>query len=141
MKEKISALTTIATPTVTYLGAFKDTRFSNPGGAGFASGEFILIVDVLVSNDTPNQAHFDATDFSLKDIEDNVFDLLRNSSVGSQPRFVGGVTGLPGGRSEIKSRDLKPGEKVKGSLLFYITKNVSEFTITHGDTSERITVQ
>ena len=55
----------------------------------------------------------------------------------SQPRFVSGVSDLPGGRIELDGQELAPSETVTGSLVFYVPKPVRTFSFSyHGTTTE-----
>jgi len=101
-------------------------------------GEFFLIVDITARNPDPAKpADFSVYDFRLKGPDTTVFPLVEQSPVATQPRFAGGVENLPGGRIQILSQQLAPGETVKGSLVFYVPKPVSSFTLTyHGSTQQ-----
>jgi hypothetical protein len=137
LEMKLADEAVIRTPRVTYGEVIS---FSS-SGAGFTDGETILAVDIVVTNVTANNAEFDAEDFRLKDSDKNTYELLRASSVGSQPRFVGGITGIPGGRSEIRSQELQPEESVKGTILFYVTRPLKEVSITHDGKSKQIRIE
>lgn len=100
-------------------------------------GAYFLIVDVTVANPDPQrEAFFSTYDFRLKGPDATAYPILEQSPVASEPRFLSGVSDLPGGRIQVQSQQLAPSETVKGSLVFFVTKPVSEFTITyHGQTT------
>ncbi len=109
-----------------------DTWFLHEG-----TGAFLLIVDVTVTNpDADRDAYFSPYDFRLKGLDGTVYPLIDQSPVASQPRFLSGVSDLPGGRIQVGSQGLAPAETIKGSLVFYVPKPVQKFSITYrGQTS------
>ena len=104
------------------------------------TGEFLLIVNVTARNPDPTKpAELSVYDFRLKGPDNTVYPLLEQSPVATQPRFAGGVENLPGGRIQISSQQLAPGETVKGSLVFFVPKPVSRFTLTYHGTTQQLT--
>jgi len=101
----------------------------------FGAGEFLLVVDLTVSNpDTEDIAFFSTSSFKLKGPDNTVYPLLADSPVGRQPRFISGVTGLPDGRIEIRSQALEPGEVIRGVVVFYVTAAALEtFVISYDE--------
>lgn len=123
------------TPDISFGTVLKDGSWFDYLG----TGEFLLIVDVTARNPDPAKpADFSVYDFRLKGPDNTVYPLLEQSPVATQPRFAGGVENLPGGRIQISSQQLAPGETVKGSLVFYVPKPVSRFTLTYHGTTQQL---
>lgn len=124
-----------STPTI----AFESTLRYAEGS--FDEDQYLLVVDILVTNDTDTVGFFSTYDFELKAPDQTRYAILALSAVASQPRFISGIQTLPGGRVEIQSQALDPGESVRGSVVFYVTDpSVTDFTITYHDTQYDFTV-
>jgi hypothetical protein len=94
---------------------------------------FVLVVDVTVTNpDTDRDAYISSTQFRLKGPDGTWFPPAERSPVattyGYYPLFL---KRMPGGRLPLEYLTLGPSETAKASLLFYVSKPVTEFTISY----------
>ncbi len=127
--------TAMVVPTVTYGAALEQT------GLFAGSQAYLLVLDVTVHNPSgTDAAQFSTFDFRLKGPDQTVYPLLESSAVAGQPRFARGVEGLPGGRVQIQGQQLAAGETVRGSLVFYVTKPVTTFTVVYHGTTRTVRV-
>jgi cell division protein FtsB len=117
-----------------YDAVLGESKWFEPEG----SGAFLLIIDVRVHNpDAERPAYFSPYDVRVKGPDDAVYPLLEASPVASQPRFVSGVSDLPGGRIQLSGQELAPSETVTGSLVFYVPKRVDTFSVSYrGQTTQ-----
>jgi outer membrane murein-binding lipoprotein Lpp len=102
---------------------------------------FLLVVDVVVAdNDAEKDAFVSQGDFRLKGLDDSLYLLADESPASSRSDYRRVVGHLPGGRIQLRHLTLGPSETVKGSLVFYVNKAVSRFTITYGGTTTALSL-
>jgi outer membrane murein-binding lipoprotein Lpp len=88
-------------------------------------GSFVLVVNVTVTNPAAEDALFSKEDVLLKGRDDTRYPPLEQSPISSLEQ-----------RAQLPSLLLAPSERVRGRLVFYVPKPVTEFTITyHGTTT------
>jgi hypothetical protein len=108
---------------------------SELGGAGLSNNTDydLLLIDVTVKNDTKSSLYLSVPGFQLKDSTNFVHYYYTESQVGSQPRFFGGGINqfLPDGKREIRSQEVGAGETLTGTLIFYVPKNLNDFTLKY----------
>jgi cell division protein FtsB len=101
---------------------------------------FLLVVDVTVTNpDASKTAYFSAYDLRLRGPDDTVYPLFSQSTFADRSQNPG-MPILPGGRIQMQSLELAPSERAKGSVVFYVPKTVTKFTITYHGTSTALTL-
>jgi len=129
LRKQLAEVTNPATvyPTVVFGKSVKDASLF----AG--SSAYFVVVDVTVTNSNATKtAFFLPGDVRLKTLDGRVFPILEQSPVASQPRFRSGVETLPGGRVQLQPVDVRPGETVKGALVFYVTDpKVTTFLVSY----------
>ena len=98
---------------------------------------FVLIVDVTATNpDADEEAYLSRNDFRLKGLDDTLYLPADDSPVASERGYREWVDRLSSSRNPLTYLQLAPSETAKASLLFYVNKAVSRFTITyHGSTT------
>jgi outer membrane murein-binding lipoprotein Lpp len=88
-------------------------------------GSFVLVVNVTVTNPAAEDALFQKEDVLLKGPDDTRYPPLEQSPISSLEH-----------RAQLPSLLLAPSERVRGRLVFYVPKPVTELTITyHGTTT------
>jgi cell division protein FtsB len=100
---------------------------------------FVLIVDVTATNPAADEeAYLSRNDFRLKGLDDTLYLPADDSPVASERGYREWVDRLS--RSRLTYLELAPSETAKVSLLFYVNKAVSRFTITYGGTTTALTL-
>jgi hypothetical protein len=126
LRERLADIITGSTPVAAEVGF---------GGVSRASSccrgrTFLLVVNVTVTNpDTAEEAYFSKGDVLLKGPDGTRFPPLEQSPVSSDVQ-----------RAQLPSLMLAPSERVKGSLVFYVSQAVTEFTVSYQGTSTALSL-
>lgn len=91
------------------------------------STEFLLVLDVNMTNETDEELWFSSYEMKLKGQDDTVYPSLGASPVGYLAQNEG--MKLPDGRLELSDVSLQPDERVRGSLVFYVPKAETKFKL------------
>lgn len=125
---------TIPSASITIEGA---TTVNLASEADPDSNDKLVIIDILLVNNTSTDVYFSSGQYKLKDQNNYEYNISGEYSYG-----YGGTTGyiedLPGDRVALSYTTLKPGEKARGSLVFKVTRPVSKFNLYDTQTGQAV---
>ncbi len=121
---------------VTYGKVFRVDRRWALGSA------FLLVVDLTATNpDAEKDAYVYTGDFRLKGLDDTLYLLADRSPVGSLRDYRQWLDRLSENRNPLRYQlQVPPSETAKASLVFYVNRAVSGFTITYRGTSTALSL-
>jgi hypothetical protein len=88
-----------------------------------------IIFDVKLENKTQNDVYFYGQELKLKDSDNYEYSFYDNSPISKEYIKKDSKVLLPDNRIPLSGSNLKPGETVKGSLVFVVNRPGTKFTL------------